>query len=203
MRRVKSLFVAASIVAIVVGSVQIASTYFKFGKSGAPATRTTEQHLGKTSERAETGPETAGRDSQARRARPRRSPRPRRSRPRRWHWCRRPRPSICWRRPTRRYTSPPCPRPIRAARPSPRPTVRQRVHQGYVLGRHHRLDPQDSQTPGARAGGAIFRSAARHRRSAAAPGGRRRQCLGSLRSGDAFCRGARRAGQPRQGRALV
>jgi localization factor PodJL len=65
MRRVKSLFVAASIVAIVVGSVQMASTYFKFGKSGAPATRTMEQHLDKTSERADTGPATADRGSQA------------------------------------------------------------------------------------------------------------------------------------------
>ena len=59
MRRVKSLFVAASIVAIVVGSVQIAATYLKLGKPGAPATRTTQQHLGKTSERANAGPETA------------------------------------------------------------------------------------------------------------------------------------------------
>ncbi len=62
MRRVKSLFVAASIVAIVVGSVQIAATYLEVGKPGAPASRATEQHLGKASERAETGHETAGTD---------------------------------------------------------------------------------------------------------------------------------------------
>jgi len=59
MRRVKSLFVAASIVAIVVGSVQIAATYFNFGRSGAPATHTTQQHLSEISERAAVGPATA------------------------------------------------------------------------------------------------------------------------------------------------
>ncbi|MEJ2625008.1 MAG: hypothetical protein P8Z80_10825 [Pseudolabrys sp.] len=65
MRRVKSLFVAASIVAIVVGSVQMASTYLKFGESGAPATRTSEQHLGKTSEHTDTDSANADRGRQA------------------------------------------------------------------------------------------------------------------------------------------
>ncbi len=56
LRRVKSLFVAASIVAIVVGGVQIAATYFKVG---APASRTTQRHPDKTSQRADSGAETA------------------------------------------------------------------------------------------------------------------------------------------------
>lgn len=46
MRRVKSLFVATSIIAIVVGSVQIAATMLNDGKPNAPVTRTTkEKHL--------------------------------------------------------------------------------------------------------------------------------------------------------------
>ena len=45
MRRMKSLFVAASIVAIVVGSVQIAATMLHLGKSGPPRKSAQGQHL--------------------------------------------------------------------------------------------------------------------------------------------------------------
>ena len=41
MKRVKSLFIAASIVAVVVGSIQIAGNFFDFGKSGTGNVKTT------------------------------------------------------------------------------------------------------------------------------------------------------------------
>ena len=55
MRRMKSLFVAASIVAIVVGSVQIAATMLHLGKS-APPSKSAQQHLS-MDRRAATEPE--------------------------------------------------------------------------------------------------------------------------------------------------
>ena len=40
MKRIKSLFIAASIVAVVIGSIQIAANVFDFGNSGTPNTKT-------------------------------------------------------------------------------------------------------------------------------------------------------------------
>jgi localization factor PodJL len=57
MRRVKSLFVAASIVAIVVGSVQFATNMLNLGRSSAPS-RTTQEHVS-MDRRADTTPGAA------------------------------------------------------------------------------------------------------------------------------------------------
>ncbi len=58
MGRVKTLFVAAGIIVIVVGAVQIAATVLNSGKPGAPATRTTKPKHLSMDRRADTVPTT-------------------------------------------------------------------------------------------------------------------------------------------------